>query len=261
MKKLLLMVAVVAFGVQTASAWARLGHETVVEIAKRHLTEVTKENIAKYLPYDITEDAIWMDRNRKGSPWPYSNDWHSYYYDAKFRHDPNRKIAHGDTMRALDLTERNLSIYEELPDSAVVYNIRMILHFVGDMHCPSHCKLVGGRDDEPTIYVKGKKYKSFHALYDTMPNTIYGEECSPVELAERLDSFSPTEIKRICKGDHHDWARECMRSTNVIHQWNPQGETCVLRDDTIELSKELIDNQLRLAGYRLACLLNRYFGK
>ncbi len=74
MKKLLLIVAMAAFGVQTASAWAKLGHETVVEIAKRHLTEEAKANISKYLPYNITEDAIWMDKNRKGSPWPYSND-------------------------------------------------------------------------------------------------------------------------------------------------------------------------------------------
>ena len=151
MKKLFFLLIAVVLGVRTASAWARLGHETVVEIAKRHLTEEAKANIAKYLPHDITTDAVWMDRNRLGSPWPYSNDWHSYYYDAKFRHDPNRKVAHGDTMRALDLAERNLSIYKELPDSAVIYNIRMILHFVGDMHCPSHCKLVGGRDDEPTV--------------------------------------------------------------------------------------------------------------
>ncbi|MBQ2703742.1 MAG: hypothetical protein IJF63_07800, partial [Alistipes sp.] len=99
------------------------------------------------------------------------------------------------------------------------------------------------------------------ALYDNMPNHIYGQECSPAELAERLDTAKQGEIKRICKGNHHDWARECMRSTNVIHQWNPQGETRILRDDTIELSKGLIDNQLRLAGYRLAYLLNKYFDK
>ncbi len=261
MKKLLILLVAVAFGAQTASAWARLGHETVVEIAKRHLTEEAKANIAKYLPYDITQDAIWMDKNRKGSPWYYSNDWHSYYYDAKLRHDPNQKIVHGDTMRALDLADRNLRMYKELSDSAVVYNIRMILHFVGDMHCPSHCKLIGGRDDEPTVYVKGERFKSFHALYDRMPNLIYGEKCSPAELAERLDDAPKGEIKRLCRGNHHDWAKECIRRTNLIHQWNPQGETRTLRDDTIELSKDMIDGQLRNAGYRLAHLLNCYFGE
>ena len=250
------------FGVNSAMAWAGLGHRTVVEIAKRHLTEKTKENVAKYLPYDIAKDATWMDKNRLKSPWPYSNDWHSYYYDSKLRHEPNapKKIAHGDTMRALDLAERNLLMYRELSDSAVIYNIRMILHFVGDMHCPSHCKLIGGRDDKGKVYLKGKKIGSFHGFYDKMPSTIYGK-ITPANLADKLDTYSKGKIKRTCKGDHHEWAKECMRLTNVVHQWNPNDGTQELRDDTVELSKDLIDTQLRHAGYRLAHLLNKYFGK
>ena len=261
MKKIFVLAAVALFGAQTALAWGDLGHDVVVEIAKRHLTEQTKANIARYIPHDITNDARWMDRNRKGSPWPYSNDWHSYYYDAQFRHDPNMKVRHGDTMRALDLVERNLSIYKELSDSAVVYNIRMVLHFAGDMHCPSHCKFIGGRDDEPTVYVKREKFKSFHALYDMMPELIHGKGCSAEDLAAALDTYSKGQIKRLCRGDHHEWAEECMRRTNVVHQWNPNGESRELRDDTIERSKALIDEQLRRAGYRLAYLLNKYFGK
>ena len=255
-----LFVIAVLFSTTSAWAWAGLGHRTVVEIAKRHLTQNTKESVAKYLPYDITKDATWMDKNRLKSLWPYSNDWHSYYYDAKLRHDPNRKIAHGDTMRALDLAERNLSMYKELSDSAVIYNIRMILHFVGDMHCPSHCKLIGGRDDKGKVYFKGEKVGSFHGFYDKMPSTIYGK-ISPAKLAARLDTYSKGKIKRTCKGNHHDWAKECMRLTNVIHKWNPSNDTQELRDDTVELSKDLIDTQLRHAGYRLAHLLNRYFGE
>ena len=260
-----LFISIVAFaliGTYSAMAWGGLGHRTVVEIAKRHLTEKTKENIAKYLPHDLTKDATWMDKYRLRSPWPYSNSWHSYYYDAKLRHDPNNpgKIANGDTMRALDLAERNLSIYKELSDSAVVYNIRMVLHFVGDMHCPSHCKFTGGRDDNGKVTLNGKKMGSFHGFYDKMPSTIYGK-ITPAKLAEKLDTYSKGKVKRTCKGDHHEWAEECMRLTNVIHQWNPNNGNEALRDDTIELSKELIDTQLRHAGYRLAHLLNKYFGK
>ena len=263
MKKILtLLIAVTALGVGELWAWAGLGHRTVIEIAKRHLTEKTKENVAKFIAHDITKDATWMDKNRLRSPWPYSNSWHSYYYDAKFRHDPNvpNKIANGDTMRALDLADRNLSMYKELSDSAVVYNIRMVLHFVGDMHCPSHCKLIGGRDDKGKVSIGGKRVGSFHGFYDIMPSTIYGK-ISPVKLAANLDTYSKGKIKKTCKGNHHDWAKECMRLTNVVHQWNPNDGGEELRDDTVELSKDLIDTQLRHAGYRLAHLLNKYFGK
>lgn len=247
----------------SARAWNGLGHRTVVEIAKRHLTEKAKANIERYLPYDIVDDAVWMDKNRgKKSKYRFSNSWHSYYYDAKFRHDPNmpNKVANGDTMRALDLAERNLSMYKELSDSAVVYNIRMVLHFVGDMHCPSHCKLIGGRDDGGKLYLKGKCVGSFHGFYDKMPTRIHGD-IIPAKLAAKLDTYSKAKIKRVCKGDHHDWAVESMHRTNIIHQLNPNDGTNILRDDTVERSKDVIDTQLRLAGYRLAHLLNKHFGK
>ena len=66
-----LFISIVAFaliGTYSAMAWGGLGHRTVVEIAKRHLTEKTKENIAKYLPHDLTKDATWMDKYRLRSP-------------------------------------------------------------------------------------------------------------------------------------------------------------------------------------------------
>ena len=264
MRKLLIIAALVAVSF-SAQAWNKLGHRTVVEIAKRHLTEKAKKNIEKYMPYDITKDALWMDYNRgKKSPYRFTNSWHSYYYDSKLRHDPNvpHKVQNGDTMRGLDLATYNLGNYKELTDSAVIFNIRALLHFVGDMHCPSHCKYIDGRDDAaPKVILKGKLMGSFHGFYDSMPSHIYGWEKDPAELAAELDSYSNGKIKKVCKGNHHDWAKESMQITNVIHKWNPNDGTAELRDDTIELSKDVIDIQLRHAGYRLAHLLNRYFGE
>jgi hypothetical protein len=264
MKKRLITIILIAVSF-SAQAWDRVGHSTVVEIAKRHLTENTKKNIAKYIPYDIEKDASWMDYNRgKKSPYRFTNSWHSYYYDSQLRHEPNapNKVKNGDTMRALDLAERNLSMYKELTDSAVIFNIRMILHFVGDMHCPSHCKYINGRDDaKPKVVLKGQLMGSFHKFYDSMVRHIYGNDIKPAELAVELDTYSKGKIKKVCKGNHHDWAQDCINRTHVIHKWNPNDGTAELRDDTIELSRELVDIQLRHAGYRLAHLLNKYFGE
>ena len=263
MKRLLIAALLIAASF-TASAWGRIGHPTVVEIAKRHLTAKAQENISKYMPYDIAKDAQWMDKNRnKKSKWPYSNDWHSFYYDSKLRHDPNMKIRHGDALRALDLATRNLAIYEELSDSAVIYNLRAVLHIVGDIHCPAHCKLIGGRDGGKNqgVYLNGAYVKSFHRVYDDMPKYLYGRDKNPAVLAEELDIYSKGQIKKVCKGNHHDWAQDCINRTHIIHKWNPNDGTAELRDDTIERSRELIDIQLRHAGYRLAHLLNQYFDK
>ena len=90
-----------------------------------------------------------------------------------------------------------------------------------------------------------------------MPDEIY-EGLSYVELAAKLDNASKGEIKRIQKGYIHEWINEIGKRNSIIYKWNPHN-TKVLNPKTIELSHELIDLQMRNAGYRLALLLNRYF--
>ena len=51
-----------------------------------------------------------------------------------------------------------------------------------------------------------------------------------------------------------------IKDNAKIFDWNPP-KTEVMRDDTVELSTDLVNKQMRDAGYRLAFLLNTYFGK
>ena len=92
-----------------------------------------------------------------------------------------------------------------------------------------------------------------------MPNSLYPNK-SCVEIAANLDNAKRGEIKRIQKGDLHEWAHEIGTMNAVIYKWNPHN-TKVLNPNTVELSRNLVDIQLRNAGYRLAYLLNKYFGE
>ena len=77
-KTVILLIVSLIFCAYSAQAWNRLGHNTVAEIAKRHMTEKAKKNIAKYMPYDIAKEANYMDRIRgKKSPYRFTNSWHS----------------------------------------------------------------------------------------------------------------------------------------------------------------------------------------
>ena len=80
------------------------------------------------------------------------------------------------------------------------------------------------------------------------------------DIAAELDVLKKGQIKKIVKGDLHDWVHQIGSDNKVIYEWNPHN-TPVLRDDTIELSTELVNKQMQYAGYRLAYLLNLYFGK
>ena len=63
--KRIVLLAVLAFAIMTdLAAWGSLGHEVVIAVAQRYLTEQTKKNIAEFIPYDLKEDAVWMDIHR-----------------------------------------------------------------------------------------------------------------------------------------------------------------------------------------------------
>ena len=258
MKKLIisaLMAVVLCFNLQ---AWGSLGHRTVIAVAQRHLTEKTKANIAKYMDYDLKKDAVWMDKHRKDEPIAYTTAWHVYNVDENHNYDPNPRQDKGDAIYALTLADYNLSHYKELSDSAVVMNIRMVIHFAGDMHCPVHSYFPGPRNFWPFRF-NGEDYTSFHAFYDGMPERLW-PDADPDELAAKLDNCNACQRKKITRGNFYDWARACGDRNVHIYDINAP-LTKELDPDTVEKSREIISLQLRDAGYRLAFLLNKYFGK
>jgi hypothetical protein len=251
-----LLLAIAIVGIESASAWGKLGHEVIIEVAKRHITEQTKQNIAKYLPYDITKDAVYMDIHRNDKEIGYTTAWHVYNIDEKGEYDMNPRLYKGDAILAMKIVEHNLTKQERLTDSAIVINIRCLLHFAGDMHCPTHSYVPGPRCFWP-CELNGKKYKAFHGVYDYMPALLHPNK-SCVEIAAEIDNASKGEIKKIQKGSLHEWAHDIGSRNAIIYKWNPHN-TPILHENTVELSRDLVNLEMRNAGYRLAYLLNRYF--
>ncbi len=256
MKKIFTLAVAVALCSQ-AFGWGGVGHRVIVEIAQRNLTEKAKENISKYMNYDLKKEAVWMDTHRNDKPIAYTTSWHVYNIDERSVYDPNPRLYKGDCIHALKIADYNLRQYERLTDSAVVFNLRMLLHFVGDMHCPTHSYVPGPRCFwECTL--NGKEY-TFHGVYDKMPQLIHKDK-SDDQIATELNTWKKGEIKKVTKGDLHDWVHEVGSDNTIIYKWNPHN-TPVLDEKTIELSTELVNKQMQRAGYRLAYLLNLYFGK
>lgn len=239
-------------------AWGKLGHEVVVNVAEHHLTDRAKANIAKYMPYALKKDAVWMDVHRKDDGIAYTSSWHVYNVDANHEYDPNPRLKKGDVLLAIRTADYNLRHYENLNDSTVVMNLRMILHFVGDMHCPTHSYFPGPRCFWPCT-LNGKPQKSFHSVYDKMPNFLYKKVASE-DVAKQIDNLKKGQIKKIQRGTLLDWVKDIADHNAVIYEWNPFN-TKELNADTVELSRDLVNTQMRNAGYRLARLLNEYFDK
>ena len=99
MKRFLaITLAVIYIGIGNSYAWGRFGHDIIVEIAKRHLTEEAKANIAKYMPYDITTESSWMDYHRHDKGIAYTTSWHVYNVDENHEYDMNPRLHKGDAI-------------------------------------------------------------------------------------------------------------------------------------------------------------------
>ena len=255
-KSIFTLIVLLCAGVYNVAAWGKLGHEVIIEVAKRHITEQTKQNIAKYISYDITKDAVYMDIHRNDKEIAYTTAWHVYNTDERREYDMNPRLEKGDAILAMKIVEHNLTKQEQLTDSAVVMNIRCLLHFAGDMHCPTHSYVPGPRCHWP-CELNGKKIKSFHYAYDVMPVYLHPNK-SCVEIAAEIDNASKGEIKRIQRGTLDEWVHDIAARNAVIYEWNPHN-TPILNEKTVELSRDLVNLEMRNAGYRLALLLNRYF--
>ncbi len=254
MKKIALLLAFV-ISLESVFAWGGLGHKVIVEIAKAHLTPKAKKNIERYMPYDIVKDASWMDYHRKDKAINYTTHWHSFRYDKKsLKHDLNFTLRRGDVVRALEVAEYNLARYRELTDSAVVMNLRMAIHFVGDMHCPCHA--VPYRTRGAKLMYKGKPI-GFHKFFDKAPALVHPKK-SYREISADIDDYSKRKYKSITAGTVKDWADDTAKNVDFV--WNNYNKAELEIEITPELEK-VVDTQLRNAGYRLAAFLNRYFGK
>ena len=112
--KRIIIIAVFALLTFTHSAfaWGEFGHKAIVELAKRHMTEKAKQNIAKYFSYDITDDAVYMDDHRYDEPILYTKSWHVYNVDENGVYDMNPRIRKGDAVLSIKIADYNLSNLE-----------------------------------------------------------------------------------------------------------------------------------------------------
>ena len=74
------------------------------------------------------------------------------------------------------------------------------------------------------------------------------------EMHTVLDNCSKKEIAKITAGTTYDWAADCAKTSQPVHTVK---EGAVLSHTYAVENQQLMENQLRKAGYRLAKLLNK----
>lgn len=270
MKRLLILSITISLFCTSAYGWGRREHAAVAKIAENHLTPKAKEHLHKYLHrrslvyYSCYADdfqPLYIDLGWNPSNYSRMAMFpHTYCVDENF--EPPRSNRDGDKyikncLYYIDTWSKELKkSHKKMNDSVRWTHLALIIHAVGDMHCPVHIRYP---DDEtlgvyPIYY--NKKKRSFHGLWDSgLVGAV--NPWSYNDLARILDRSSEAEIAEICKGDVYDWGRETAKISVDLRKYKKNDVI-----DPAQFKHECLDEGellIRKAGYRLAKVLNDIF--
>ncbi len=270
MKRFLILCITISLLSTTAYGWGRREHAAVAAIAENHLSPKAKEMLHKYMHrrslvyYSCYADDFqplyidlgWQPSNYKRmAMFP-----HTYNLDKNNK--PLRDIRYGDKYEKnclyfIDTWAKELKkSHKKMNDSVRLTRLALIVHAVGDMHCPVHIRFP--KDATLGVYKLqyGKNKRDFHGLWDS--GLVSGTNIwSYTDLAKVIDIATDAEIKEWCKGDVFDWGEDVARTAKPLRNYKPNEfvEPAQFKRDNLETGELL----LRKAGYRLAKVLNEIF--
>ena len=269
MKKLILtLAALVTFvGSQMLFAWGQKGHDVVAAIAEQNLTKKAKKALDEILDgKSIVYYSSWMD-NIQNSPY-YKNGyhltktWHYANVDKGLTYQTMEKNEKGDVVAALNMLTKELTENEaNLTDSMRVDYVKMIVHLVGDLHCPMHAGRLTDRGGNGVKIKFFGQNTSLHSLWDSKLIES-ARKWGYTEWADQLDRKDKKFKKSIVQGTYEDWFNSTVENASEIYDYverTPEKSRNFSYQYVYDFSP-MLEESLLLGGYRLAHVLNTIFG-
>lgn len=248
-----------------ALAWGAQGHRLVARVAESRLNPTARAEVARLLSAEPTPTlagiAPWADELRSKDPglgrrsagWHYVNIGEDDCHYAVERHCPNGNcVVEALKVQTAILADRSR------PDAERAQALKFVVHFVGDVHQPMHAGYghdKGGNDFQVQYNGRGT---NLHSLWDSgMLNT---RKLDDDAYTARLNTLpKPTFSKRAnINADAVRWAEASCRIA-IAPGVYPTKRT--LEPGYTDTYLPVAERELRLAGERLAVLLNDTLGK
>lgn len=267
MKKIsILALSIVAmFNSFSAFGWGAVGHDVVAAIAERNLTEKTRQEIDRLLEgRSIVYYSSWMDSIQNSPYWEYgynqTKTWHYANVDVGYTYQTMPKNENGDVVVAVDKLSKELANnYANLTDSMKVDYVKMIVHMVGDMHCPMHS---GRLSDLGGNRMKVKwfgRQTNLHSIWDST-FVEAARKWTYTEWADQLDRTSAEYKASVMCGTTEEWFVETVGYAASVYSYvEALGENPNMSYQFIFDFSPLLEQQLLIGGYRLAYVLNSIF--
>lgn len=249
----------------SAYGWGAKGHDVVAAIAEQNLTPKAKRKISKLLDgKSIVYYSSWMDNIQNSPYWEYgynkTKTWHYANVDKGHTYETMPKNPDGDVVEALErLTDEMTNNYDNLTDSMRVDYLKMIVHMVGDLHCPMHAGRLSDRGGNGAKVVWFREDTNLHSVWDSKMIES-ARKWSYSEWCDNLDRKNRKYRKAVTEGDYEDWFSDTVDEAARIYDYvESKGNVPVLSYQFVYDFSPLLEEQLLNAGYRLAYVLNTIF--
>ena len=244
---LILTFLVSVINVQASEDWGRTGHRTTGEIAEKHLTRKARKAIDKLLNgQSLAFVSTYGDEIKSDDKYRSYGPWHYVNFPFGTTYGASMKSEKGDLVAAINTCVEVLD---------KVFHLKMLVHFIGDLHQPLHVGIGddrGGNQFQVQWYDEGT---NLHTVWDT--KMIESYNMSYAELASNADRLSKRERQAIESGTVLDWVADSRTVCEDVYANTKSGEK--LGYTYMYDYVPIVRSQLQKGGIRLAVVLNDIF--
>ncbi len=236
-----------------AMAWGQKGHDVVAYIAEKNLTPKAEKAVRELLEgRSLVYYANWMDNIRGMEEYRHTSPWHYRNVDEGQTVESMPLNEGGDVVRATEQMIANIQSGELSKEDEKVA-VMMLIHMVGDMHCPMHAGRLsdlGGNRHAVTFF---GRQTNLHSIWDSALLEA-AHKWSYTEWWEQLDIIDTRAKEEIQAGEPLEWFSQSVDAAVEIYAATPV-ESKLSYDYVTEFAPT-IERQLLNGGLRLAKVLN-----
>lgn len=253
MKKLLLtpLIALAIMTPYCSFAWGKMGHKMVVEIAYTMIDAHTRENVQKVLGGMGAEEAgNWMDHIKSDHFYDHMKPWHYVNVaEGKTYEETEEKNVINQLTRVVE----ELKHKDKMKEDDIRTNLLIIMHLVGDLHQPLHVGyLVDKGGNDIRVKYKGES-TNLHRIWDS--DIIEQEHITLSDCLQFKRSFDSDELAALTAINVANWMRQPRSQVKGCYAFS-DGK---IDEAYIAKNKRIIEQEIFLAGARLAAVLNECF--
>lgn len=243
-----------------AFAWGMLGHRIVGEIGSSYLTPKAKAEIRKILGNEtLAMASTWADFIRSDTAYNYLNTWHYINLEKGLSREELSAFLKKDTTTdvytqinflAAKLKKKNLPLAQKK-----MY-LRLLIHFVGDVHQPMHA---GRKEDLGGNRVRVAWFNTptnLHAVWDE--SLINFQQLSYTEYTAAINHTTLQQRLVWQKQPLSEWIAESYNIAEKLYSEITKPDQRLAYEYNFR-HIDTVNQRLLQGGVRLAGLLNSIF--